>query len=221
LKIGILGGMGHFATINLYRRIISSIKVSKENQYPHIIINSNPKIPSRTRAFLFNETSPVHGMIREAKVLEKAGVDYILIPCNSAHYFLQEVKKGVNVKIIDMVKLTCDYVNKEYPKVKKVGIVGGEVILRSALYDNLLDMETVKPEKYEELILRKIIDSIKHNKMNTEHITDFESILNNLVKKGAELIIIACTELPIMLFNHKKVPVIDSTQMLVDYCVTH
>lgn len=217
MKIGILGGMGHFATINLYRRIISSIKVSRENQYPHIVINSNPKIPSRTRAFLFNETSPVKGMIREAKVLENTGVDYILIPCNSAHYFLPEVKKSVKTEIVDMVKLTCDYIKINYPKAKKVGIVGGEVILRSTLYDDLLPMETVKPEKYEELRIRKMIDDVKHNKMNTENINDLTKIMDSLIKKGAELVILACTELPLIPYNHKKVPVIDSTQRLVEY----
>jgi len=75
--------------------------------------------------------------------------------------FSSRVKKSVKTEIVDMVKLTCDYIKINYPKAKKVGIVGGEVILRSTLYDDLLPMETVKPEKYEELRIRKMIDDVK------------------------------------------------------------
>jgi len=67
-----------------------------------------------------------------------------------------------------MVKLTCDYIKINYPKAKKVGIIGGEVILGSTVYDDMLPMETVKPEKYEELRIRKMIDDVKHNKMNNK-----------------------------------------------------
>lgn len=219
--IGILGGMGPFATIDIYKEILDSVEVKTEREYPHVVINSNPKIPSRTRSFLFNEKSPVEGMIKEAKSLEKIGVDFIIIPCNSAHYFLQEVRKSIETEIVDMVEVVADYIHKKFPTIKKAGLLGGEVILGSDIYERSLckyGITIIKPSEDKNNLVRSCIDMIKHNSITTSVKLEFVNLINSLIDEGSEIIILGCTEFPILFRNFAfKVPFIDTTKVLARY----
>ena len=198
IVIGILGGMGPYATLDMYKNILDSIHVMKEWEYPQVVISSNPKIPSRTRAYLFKEKSPVPGLIKEAQRLEDAGATFIIVACNSAHYYLNDIKKHVKIPILNMVELTSKYI-KANTNYKKIGIVGGEVTINSKIYDEYLNkygIETIYPNEEEVKILRSIIDEIKHNRANNDTYIKMHHALFSMNEKGAEAIILACTEFP-------------------------
>ncbi len=95
--IGILGGMGPAATLALYERIIALTPAQCDQDHLRVIIDSNPKIPDRTAAILGNGESPLPAMAESAKTLERAGADFIVIPCNTAHYWLDELQKEVAI----------------------------------------------------------------------------------------------------------------------------
>jgi len=221
--IGILGGMGPYATIEIYKLILDSVKVEKESEFPHVVITSNPQMPSRVRAFLFNEESPVRHMIKEAKRLEKAGVDFIVIPCNSAHYFLPEVKKEIETEILNMIEITSKHIAEKFPNIKKVAVLGSEIINRTDIYDKELEknnIEVIKPERDEEPILRKGIDMIKHNKIEDDGINSFTKLTKKMIDRGAEAIILACTEFSILFKKMEiNVPIIDTNTILAEYAL--
>ena len=105
--IGILGGMGPEATADLFYRIIRSTPVKRDQDHPRTIIYSNSKVPDRTAAILGKGPSPLPEMTMAATKLEKTGADFIVIPCNTAHYFIEELRKEIDIPILDMIELTA------------------------------------------------------------------------------------------------------------------
>ncbi|GAH53208.1 unnamed protein product, partial [marine sediment metagenome] len=105
--IGILGGMGPEATVDLFHKIIKFTPAKKDQDHFRIIIDNNPKIPDRTAAILGKGEDPLPALQETARNLEKAGVDFIIIPCNTAHYFLPQIQKSVNIPVLNMIEETA------------------------------------------------------------------------------------------------------------------
>lgn len=109
-KLGIIGGFGAYATLNFYKRILEVFAAENEREYPHIIMDNNFTMPSRTRALLYNESYDV--VVREIaesiKKLLSFGADKLVLVCGTAHYFLEDVYKLVpqaESKIVDMIEI--------------------------------------------------------------------------------------------------------------------
>ena len=95
--IGILGGMGPEATADLFYKIIKLTPAKKDQEHLRIIIDNNPKIPDRTKAILYKGENPLPELIKTAQNLEKAGANFIIMPCNTAHYYHHEIQKIINI----------------------------------------------------------------------------------------------------------------------------
>ena len=121
--IGVLGGMGPEATLSLYEEIIRATPASKDQEHIRVIIDSNPKVPDRTAAIIGNGESPVPEMVKSGKALERAGADFIIIPCISAHFFLEELREKLNLPIISAFEATADQIVGEHPEIKTVGLL--------------------------------------------------------------------------------------------------
>lgn len=196
--IGVLGGYGPQATADFYQLILNATTAKKDWNYPHVIIDSNPKIPSRTRAYLFDEESPLEYMIKGIDRLKKAGADFFVCPCNSAHYFLCQPDNKFSIPFLDMTEVVVKKIIESGKK--KIGIIGSEVTVGAKLYDNLLNkhgIETVHVKYLTEV--REVIEYGKHNKELEKGKVLLNKLINELKGKGAEGVIYACTELPIVL----------------------
>ena len=106
--LGILGGMGPYATIYFFQRILDLTPIKKDKDHFRVLIDNQVKIPSRTRAILFNEDSPVPDMIKSINNLASIGAESLLIPCNSAHYFYDEVCKEITIPWINMIECVAN-----------------------------------------------------------------------------------------------------------------
>lgn len=223
--IGLIGGMGPFATIDFYTQMLNMLQVKTERDYPKVIISSNPQMPSRTRAFLFNEQSPACAISKEIKKLHYAGADFIVIICNSAHFFLPQIKDilefssdvQADIEIIDMVPIVAQHIANNY-LLSKVAVLGGEVIMQSSMYSDALKqygIETIPILSCDIKALRYIIDIIKHN-VNSS--IDIIPLCNKWIKKGAKAFILCCTELP-MIFRDLdiNIPIINGNEILMRY----
>jgi len=100
--IGILGGMGPEATLDLFHKIIKLTYAEKDQDHLRIIIDNNPKIPDRTDAISGTGKDPLPKLIVTAQILEKAGADFIIIPCNTAHYFISEIQQSIKIPILTL-----------------------------------------------------------------------------------------------------------------------
>ena len=118
--VGILGGIGPEATAELFRRVIKATPVQIEQEHLRIIIDNNPQIPDRTLAILGKGESPLKELIKTALNLERAGIEIIAIPCNTAHYYLDDLRKSVHVPVMDMLTETANYIARQFPQMKRL-----------------------------------------------------------------------------------------------------
>lgn len=221
--IGILGGMGPEATADLFNRIIRETPAKKDQDHLRVIIDNNPKIPDRTTAILGEGVSPLPEMVKTAKNLEKAGADFIIMPCITAHYYYKELSKSVKIPVLNMIELTAQNINKIFPKAKNAGLLGTTGTVKSKLFDKSLGkfgVEMIYPlEAFQRKVMEAIYDYIKAGKI-LEGKKIVVDVANHLIELGAEVIICGCTETSLVLKDGDVTkPVVDPVQILAQTAV--
>ncbi len=217
--IGILGGMGPEATLDLANKIIRCTPIKKEQDHCRIIIDNNPRIENRTKAILSGNTERIISQLAETALnLEKAGADFILIPCNTAHYFLEHIRRAVNIEVIDMVEETALFILRKYPAVKKTGILGTSATCRTELYHKALSAKNISsmtPDEPDQEKVMKSISLIKEKNGHSRAGIMLQAAAEELINKGAQAIIAACTEIPLALKpSDLSAPLIDPAAIL-------
>jgi aspartate racemase len=203
--IGILGGMGPEATNQLCALITAHTPVGRDQDHIPVITFNNSLIPSRVRAARGDGESPVPEMIRTARVLEGAGADFLLMPCNLAHLFLADVQAAVRVPILDMIGETVGHIAEHYPQCGQAGILASTPTLQSGLYHESFQKHgkrLLAPDADEqaETVMQAIYGAtgIKCG-YKDEPRALLTGAAERLVAAGAELIIAGCTEVSLVL----------------------
>ena len=225
--IGIIGGMGPAATSDLLSKIIKLTKAKKDQDHIHVIVDNNPKIPDRSQAIFNNGESPIPALIESGKMLERAKVDFIIIPCNTAHFFYDELKSHLKIPIVHMIKEVAKKIHKEFPNVRKVGLLSTLSTIKAELYQKELidfNIEVIKPdEKVQDMVTEAIFgeDGIKRGYFKGRSKQLIYSAIDNLINNGAELIIGGCTEIPLVVdLKTVPLPFISSNQVLAESAVS-
>jgi aspartate racemase len=221
--IGILGGMGPLATADLFYKIIRATPAKKDQDHIRVVIDSNPAIPDRTAAILDNGVDPVPEMMKSKKVFEKGRVDFIIIPCNTAHFFYQKLSNFFGIHILNMIQLTVDKVINNYKDIKKAGLLATDGTINSRLYYEAFQEKGIKlvvpTACSQEFVMNAIYDYIKMGDLRTGK-KIIKKIAKELFDSGAELIIAGCTEISLVLFQDDlEKPIIDPLQVLADSAV--
>ena len=199
--IGILGGMGPLATADLYRKIIEQTKADRDNDHIRVYIDGNAAIPDRTAAILHGGEDPVPEMLSALRHLEACGADCIIMPCNTAHYFLPRLREQTALPILDMQRITAAVCRERFPG-KTAAILATDGTVQSGLYDRALDAEGVRwihPGEYEQKSLMHLIYGVvKASRPMEPEKEHWDAILDALRGQGADLFILGCTELPVL-----------------------
>nr|WP_300003623.1 amino acid racemase [Tissierella sp.] len=205
-KLGILGGMGPLPTIKLFEMIVSMTDANRDQDHIHIIIDNNTKIPDRTSFLLDNnKESPVISLVESAKMLEKAGSDLIVMPCNTAHYYYKELKEAVEIPFLNMIEETAIWIKKNHPELKNIGLLATDGTIRAGIYDNIFlnyGINIVKPSEGKQKYIYDLIYNLKENKEQK----DLEGIyraMEEIEAQGAEVFIAGCTEVSVALDTFK------------------
>ena len=221
--IGILGGMGPEATIDLFYKIIKFTPSDKDQDHLRIIIDNNPKIPDRTAAILGKGEDPLPALQKSARNLEKAGVDFIIIPCNTAHYFLSQIQKSVKIPILNMIEETAKEIQKRISPIQKVGLLASIGTYKTEIYHQHFkkyNIEIISPEEKDKEKVMKAIYTVKAGNLSEKIKKNILKIAQKLIDKRAEAIITGCTEIPLILKEGDiPVPIIDPTQALAKAAV--
>ena len=216
--IGVLGGMGSYATVEFFKMILDNFNVQREWEYPKILIYNNPQLPSRTRAVLFNEESPEQGLIEGCQKLERSGADFIVIPCNSAQVWHQAILKKVNIPVINIIIVVKEHILSNFPTMRKIGLISGEVPIQKKLYNKEFEekeIEILLADTKIQIVVREIIDAVKHNHHTVETKEKCLRVIHHFLNRGAEGIILGCTELSLVLkAQDSSVPLFDSSAIL-------
>jgi len=222
--IGIIGGMGPLATVDLYRRIVLRTKAAKDQDHVHVLIDSNTNIPDRTKSIIANGEDPTVELIKSAKRLEQSGADFLIMPCNTAHYFIDIIKESVHIPFINMLEETVKYTYDKYGKDTVVGIMATDGTIKSKIYENYyskLGIKTVVPEKTQEKIMKFIYDVIKSGKYDEGTDLLFECA-EELRQKGAVTFLLGCTELSSAQYLYKfEGPFINPMEVLTEASITY
>ena len=199
--IGILGGMGPLATADLYRKIIERTRADRDSEHIRVYIDGNAAIPDRTAAILHGGEDPVPEMLSALRHLEACGADCIIMPCNTAHYFLPRLREQTALPILDMQRITAAVCRERFPG-KTAAILATDGTVQSGLYDRALDAEGVRwihPGEYEQKTLMHLIYGVvKASRPMEPEKERWDAILDTLRGQGADLFILGCTELPVL-----------------------
>ena len=198
--IGILGGMGPLATADLYRKIIERTRADRDNEHIRVYIDGNAAIPDRTAAILHGGEDPVPEMLSALRHLEACGADCIIMPCNTAHYFLPRLQAMTEVPFLSMLEATAKTCAAAFPG-KTAAILATKGTLATGLYEQALAKEGVAylvPDADEQdALMRVIYDGVKADAQPESYRADMEMVLERLTAKGADYFILGCTELPL------------------------
>ncbi len=224
--LGILGGMGPMATADLFKKVVANTKADSDNAHIRIYIDNNAQIPDRTAAILSGGDDPIPALEESAKKLEQCGAECIIIPCNTAHYFVPRLLELTSLPIINMIEETAKECASSLPG-KVAGLLGTTGTLQTGLYNKALEQAGVQflvpDEEGQQALMRVIYDGVKADADPQSYRKDMEMVVRSLRQRGAEYFILACTELPLA-FDALRLPVttVDPTLVLaraaIRYC---
>ena len=211
--------MGPYASLKFYEKILNLTNAKKDWEHIHTIIDSNTSIPSRTRNYIYNENSPVPGMVKSIKKLNEYPVDIIAIPCNSACYFLDVINDDEKNNVINIIEITSNELTNKLKKGKKVAVFGGYITFHAQTYKKYLkEYEYILHNEEEQEKISYFIEKIKLNEDIKDEFTEFTS--QYIKKYEIDALILGCTE-----FSYVKtdfdILVIDSNEELAKYCVNY
>ncbi|MBW7983977.1 aspartate/glutamate racemase family protein [Enterobacillus tribolii] len=216
--IGVLGGMGPAATVDLFNKFVTYTAARHDQEHIPLIISSIPDIPDRTDALMNNGQSPLPIMQRYLHTLEEAGAECIVIPCNTAHYWFRELKDACHVDILSIVETTMK--EAEASGKTNVGLLATNATLHMGLYQKSIEergLTCIKPDPQSQDNVMKSIYALKAGNI-TQAKTLIRAQAEALFSRGAEIIVLGCTEVPVILADAvRETPdkYIDSTGSLV------
>jgi len=222
--IGILGGMGPEATLDCFGKIIKNTPAQKDQDHIRVIIDSNPGVPDRTAAIIGGGESPVPVIIEGCRALERAGADFIIIPCVSAHFFLTEIRQQANLPILSVFDAVAETITRNYPDIKTVGLLGTTGTIKGGQFQKRLVDEKIKTLAPDAAVQSKIMEAIydikntRPSRTRSEITADLIAAAESLISQkpdGARAIIAGCTEIPLALGQEQlSVPYFDSLTIL-------
>ena len=220
--IGILGGMGTQAGLDFCNKLAMLNRGKIDQEYPLFILYNKSNIPGRpesigvqTRAFSNFPRSGINitkynkvlkSLLEGCRSLEKSGCKFIVIPCNTAHYWYEDLKQKIKIPIINMPEEVFLHTKKVCKKNTKIGLLATEGTLKTEIYEKLFksEYELIKPNH--NLQISSVNRTIKHVKMGNIQLAErsIKPAINYLIKNNCKKIILGCTELPIAIFAFRS-----------------
>lgn len=220
--IGIIGGMGPEATLDLFGKLIRHTDASCDAEHIRVYIDCHTGIPDRTRAILAGGESPVPYIAESAEKLAAMGAEFLLLPCNTSHYYYNEICEKSPVPVMNMIRTAAEALQAE--GVHCVGILATDGTLQSGVYQKELEacgIRSVCPAgEHQKAVMSLIYDGIKANAA-TFDTAAVEAVLRELRTQGAERIVLGCTELPVAFTRYQitATDTVDATDILARVAV--
>lgn len=219
--VGVIGGMGPEATVDFLRRLVAQTPAHDDIDHLHVLVDNNPKIPSRIAALIEgNGEDPAPLLCRMAQGLETQGADFLVMPCNTAHYYLPAIARAVRIPLLDMVQLAIDALTGGP---RRVGLLASPAVRLVGLYKARMEgagLEAVFPDAPHEEKLLGVIKAVKAGQYGDQEQQDYLKVAQHLLQAGVEALLIACTELSVLKPPRSDGPVADTLDLLVGATIT-
>lgn len=217
--IGVLGGMGPAATLDFHAKVLAACQAGRDQDHIRLIIDSNPAVPDRGAALRGEGPSPGPALAAMAQGLEGAGAEVLVMPCNTAHVWADEIRAATRLPFIDLIEATAEAAVHAVPGLKRAGVLGTTGCLDAGLYHRAFAAHSagvLAPEAGEQAALMALIGRLKSGDAGARVRGGMAELAGALVERGAEVVIAGCTEVPLALSAQETgAPLISSTDVLV------
>ncbi len=232
--IGILGGMGTQAGLDFCNKLAVLNRGKIDQEYPLFILYNKSNIPGRPESIgsqtknLSNKSTNkksqekynkvLNSLLKGCKLLEKNKCKFIVIPCNTAHYWFDDLQNKINIPIINMPKEVFKFAKKKCKKNSKVGLLATEGTLKTGVYKKFFekDYHLIEPsQKTQKMSVNKAIKLVKMGNVKAAAIA-IKPAIDSLIKMNCKKIILGCTELPIAIFAFKSFKNVKSSKVFLD-----
>ena len=232
--IGILGGMGTQAGLDFCNKLAMLNRGKIDQEYPLFILYNKSNIPGRpesigvqTKKFSdlprnaqnnIKYKKVLKSLLEGCKSLEKSGCKFIVIPCNTAHYWYVDLKKKIDIPIINMPREVFLHTKRVCKKNSKIGLLATEGTLKTKIYEKLFKYEYKLITPLTHLQVKSVNKTIKHVKMGNIKLAEktIKPAINYLVNQKCKKIILGCTELPIAIFAFKSLKNVKISKLYLD-----
>ena len=232
--IGILGGMGTQAGLDFCNKLAMINRGKIDQEYPLFILYNKSDIPGRPESISIHAKSSsdklgkpnnikkynkvLKSLIAGCKSLQASGCKFIVIPCNTAHYWYDDLVKKIRIPIINMPKEVFTYAKNNYKKNSKIGLLATEGTLKTGVYNKFFDKNFKLIQPSESLQIKSVNKAIKLVKMGKikEAEKAIKPAVSHLMKMQCKKIILGCTELPIAIFAFKSFKKIKLSKVFLD-----
>jgi len=224
-KLGVVGGVGPSATVDFMDKIIKHTGAGRDQDHIRMVVEHNPQIPDRTANLVSDGPDPTIPLYAACKRLAANGADLIAIPCNTAHAFVDRFQQYLTVPIVNMLVETVETIEQQCADASVVGLLATNGTLQSRVYHELLEQanyEVLVPDKPHQEILMDVIYGEKGIKAGFKAgacLRDFHRVIKHVSDWGADVLILGCTELPLLELPQKSVAILDPTDILARKCV--
>lgn len=231
-KIGIVGGVGPAATVDFMDKIVNNTAARRDQDHVKLIVEHNPQIPDRTANLIGDGEDPTLALYAACKRLEANQADLIAIPCNTAHAYIERIETKLHVPIVNMLRETVHHIATCHAEHRKVGLLATTGTIQSGVYHDAAKgapFALLTPEPaIQAMVMRSIYGEhgIKAGFVDGQCHDDLMHALAHLVSAGASVVILGCTELPLVLEEDEafavgphRIVLLDPTSILARRCV--
>lgn len=217
-SVGVIGGLGPETTSEFYLEVIFQCQKKNVEQRPLIVISSVPLLFEIERDLIASNKGKeryIPFLVKEAQRLENSGVDFLVMPCNSLHVFINEIRQSVNIPVLSIVEETVSYLKEK--NFDRVGLISTSATVANNVYENKLrenDIEFVVPNDLQRAKMDKIIQRlIEGQHLNLDR-NEILSVVKDLSNQNVNCVALACTDLQLLLPESSDVVIFDTMKVL-------
>ena len=221
--VGIIGGLGPETTSEFYLDLVFSCQKKGGASRPPVIISSVP-LPYQIEEDAISKNTGIERclpfLIEEAKRLEIAGADLIVMPCNSLHIFIEQIRSAVSIPVLSIIEETVKFLKNK--KMSRVGIISTSATIKNKLYENAFSkngIEFYAPDELQQARMGKIILNLVLGQQKNRDREELINIINEYDGKGLDCVILACTDLQLLIPNHPSLKIFDTMKIFADATV--
>ena len=217
---GIIGGMGPQATVDFLAKVVAMTPANTDQDHIQLLIDHNPRVPNRHEAIAGDGAAVGATLAKMAGGLQRAGADFVLMVCNTAHAFQADIEAAISIPFVGIVDEVIAQLLEQRPEVTGVGVMAAEGALAAGLYQDALLQNGKQPVTWTEPELKQfmaLVYRVKAGEPPLKIRPKMEALAQLLVDRGAEALIAGCTEIPLVMpaTTHAGVPLLSSTDILV------
>lgn len=219
--LGVLGGMGPAATSDFFQKLIELTPAKQDQDHIPTLICSYPQIPDRSEAILNKGPTPVPAMLRALHTLEICGVSRVAIPCNTAHYWFDELQSRTSLPIVHIVDAVAHALRGNGLRGGVVGLLATTGTVKALVYPERLKewkFRCLVPDDSDQHRLMNVIRAVKSGRIDGVSKQLVAKTVRHLFERGAQSVILGCTEFPLL--RLQQTGLLDSTEALARACLS-